>query len=41
MKDEMIPKGSNDVHGIEGDDRPANLLVMRGDEKSDDVSPRM
>ena len=37
----MIPKGSKDALGIEGDDRPASLLVKRGDDKSDDLLPWM
>ena len=37
MEDRMVPKGSKDAPGIEGDDRPASLSVKRGDDKSDDL----
>ena len=37
MEDEMIPKGSKDAPGIEGDDRPASLSVKRSGDKSDDL----
>ena len=37
----MIPKGNKDASGIEGDDRPASLSVKRGDDKSDNLLPRM
>ena len=37
----MIPRGSIDAPGIEGDDRPTSLSCKRGGDKSDDLLPQM